>query len=88
MKLDGIESDMFCIGPGGRVNLRQWRPSSQGGTGFVDSNWGGYDTVGECFRHMGVSMTCWLDGHVTGIQESTGEDVPTYWYTGKRTDTP
>jgi len=87
-KLDGIDSDMFCIGPGARINLPQWRPSREGGTGFVDSNWGGYDTVGECFRHMGTSMTCWLDGHVTGIKESTGEDVPTYWYTGKRADTP
>jgi hypothetical protein len=29
-------------------------------------------------------MTCWLDGHVSGIKETTGEDVPRYWYTGVR----
>lgn len=81
-KLDGVDSDMFCIGPGGRINLTQWRPSAEGGTGFVDSYWGGYDTVGECYRHSASSNTCWLDGHVTSIKQSTGEDVPVYWYTG------
>jgi prepilin-type processing-associated H-X9-DG protein len=40
--------------------------------------------VGECFRHSRTSNTCWLDGHVSGIRESTGEDVPTYWYDGQR----
>jgi prepilin-type N-terminal cleavage/methylation domain-containing protein/prepilin-type processing-associated H-X9-DG protein len=83
-KLDGINSDMFCIGPSVRINLRQWRPASQGGEGFVDINWPGYDTVGECFRHEGLSNTCWLDGHVSSIKETTGEDVPVYWYTGVR----
>ena len=78
--------DMFHIRPGDRINLPQWRPSSQGGNGFVDSNWSGeqwHDTVQECFRHRSTSMTVWLDGHVTEIKESTGEDVPSKWYTGQ-----
>jgi prepilin-type N-terminal cleavage/methylation domain-containing protein/prepilin-type processing-associated H-X9-DG protein len=78
--------DMFHIRPGDRINLPQWRPSSQGGTGFVDSYWSGeqwHDTVQECFRHRGVSMTSWLDGHVTEIKETTGEDIPRKWYTGQ-----
>jgi len=83
-KLDGIDADMFCIGPGKSVNIPQWRPSGQGGTGFVDGNWQGHDTVRECFRHSRRSNTCWLDGHVSPIKESTGEDVPVYWYTGER----
>ncbi len=86
-KLDSIGSDMFCIGPGNRVNIPQWRPSSQGGSGFVDGNWSGpqwHDTVEECFRHRGSSMTVWLDGHVTEIKETTGEDIPTRWYTGQQ----
>lgn len=85
-RLDGIGSDMFCIGPNDSINLTQWRPSSQGGTGFVDSYWSGdqwHDTVQECFRHRGVSMTSWLDGHVSEIKETTGEDVPQKWYLGK-----
>jgi prepilin-type N-terminal cleavage/methylation domain-containing protein len=78
--------DMFHIRPGDRVNLPQWRPSSQGGTGFVDSYWSGdqwHDTVQECFRHRDVSMTSWLDGHVTEIKETTGEDIQRKWYTGQ-----
>lgn len=73
-RLDSISSDMFCIGPGGSINLTQWR---NGGTlgDFPEA-------VQECFRHRGTSMTVWLDGHVTEIKETTGEDVPTKWYTG------
>jgi prepilin-type N-terminal cleavage/methylation domain-containing protein len=77
--------DMFHIRPGDSVNLPQWRPSSQGGNGFVDSYWTGkqwHDTVQECFRHRGVSITSWLDGHASEIKETTGEDVPIRWYTG------
>jgi len=83
-KLDGVNADMFCIDPNRNINLYQWRPARQGGEGFVDGNWPGHDTVGECFRHSRTSNTCWLDGHVSGIKESTGEDVPTYWYDGIR----
>jgi prepilin-type N-terminal cleavage/methylation domain-containing protein/prepilin-type processing-associated H-X9-DG protein len=86
-KLDSISSDTFCIGPGKSVNIPQWRPASEGGEGFVDTYWAGHDTVKECFRHGGTSMTCWMDGHVSDIRESTGEDVPTYWYTGERQET-
>lgn len=85
-KLDD-NGDMFYIRPGDRINLPQWRPRSQGGNGFVDSYWSGeqwHDTVQECFRHRGVSMTSWLDGHVTQIKETTGEDVPRFWYTGQQ----
>lgn len=84
-KLDD-NGDMFHIRQGDRVNLPQWRPSSQGGTGFVDSTWSGeqwHDTVKECFRHRNTSMTVWLDGHVTEIKETTGEDIPRKWYMGK-----
>jgi prepilin-type N-terminal cleavage/methylation domain-containing protein/prepilin-type processing-associated H-X9-DG protein len=79
-KLDGISEDMFCIGPGASINLSQWRP----GSSLVSGNWQGFDTIRECFRHSKTSNTCWLDGHVSAIKESTGEDVPTYWYDGKR----
>jgi len=71
--------DMFYIRPGEAINLTQWR---NGGTlgNFPEA-------VQECFRHIGVSNTCWLDGHVSGIKETTGEDVPAYWYTGVRDGT-
>ncbi|MHC4071777.1 MAG: prepilin-type N-terminal cleavage/methylation domain-containing protein [Planctomycetota bacterium] len=74
-RLDSINSDMFCIGPSVNINLTQWR---NGGTlgDFPEA-------VQECFRHRGASITVWLDGHVTEIEETTGEDVPTRWYTGE-----
>ncbi len=81
-RLDGINSDMFCIGPSASISLSQWRP----GTSLVDGDWQGFDTIRECFRHSKGSNTLWLDGHVSQIKESTGEDVPVYWYTGDRTD--
>jgi len=40
------------------------------------------EAVKECFRHMGVSNTCWLDGHVSGIKDAMGEDVPQCCCTG------
>jgi prepilin-type N-terminal cleavage/methylation domain-containing protein/prepilin-type processing-associated H-X9-DG protein len=79
-KLDGVNSDMFCIGPGDSINLTQWRP----GGSLADTWWMGHDTVGECYRHSRASNTCWLDGHVSSIKESTGEDVPIWWYDGNR----
>ncbi len=79
--LDGMNSDMFCVGTGS-INLTQWRP----GSSLKEGYWRNYDTIGECFRHSRESLTCWLDGHVSGIKESTGEDVPNHWYTGNKAD--
>ena len=73
-KLDD-NGDMFHIRPGNSINLPQWR---NGGTlgNFPEA-------IQECFRHRGVSMTVWLDGHVTEIEETTGEDILRKWYIGK-----
>lgn len=67
--------DTFYIRPGATVNLTQWRLGWRA-TEFPDA-------VQECFRHRRVSVTSWLDGHVTEIQETTGEDVLQSWYTGQ-----
>jgi hypothetical protein len=32
-------------------------------------------------------MTVWLDGHVSEIDKTTGEDILRKWYTGKPDDT-
>ncbi|MBN1806494.1 MAG: type II secretion system protein [Sedimentisphaerales bacterium] len=76
-KLDD-NGDMFHIRPYDNINLTQWR---NGGT-LGDFPY----AVEECFRHRRTSMTCWLDGHVSEIAETTGEDVPCRWYTGKAKD--
>jgi len=85
-RLDSIDSDMFCIAPGDQINLRQWRPSAQGGIGFVDTYWASYDTVGECFRHNRTSVLGFLDAHTQVLKETTGQDVPHFWYDGNLTN--
>ncbi len=81
--MDSVNSDMFCIGPNVSINLTQWRNHSGLRQIYPQA-------VQGCFRHgkksgkNGVSNTLWLDGHVSPIAETTGEDVPVAWYTGKR----
>ena len=72
--------DMFHIRPGENINLTQWR------LGWRQTEFP--QAVQECFRHRGVSITSWLDGHVTEIEETTGEDVPRKWFTGKSEQNP
>ena len=36
------------------------------------------------FETRGRANVLWLDAHVTPLQETTGDDVPQYWYTGVR----
>jgi prepilin-type N-terminal cleavage/methylation domain-containing protein len=67
--------DTFYIKPLEKINLTQWRFEPRA-TWFPDG-------IQECFRHRGVSVTVWLDAHVTEIKETTGEDVPRKWYTGQ-----
>ncbi len=73
-----VRSDSFTTSAGADINLTQWR---NGGTlgDFPDA-------VDECFRHGGKSVTAWLDGHVSQIRKTTGEDVPRRWYTGLDTN--
>ena len=38
----------------------------------------------EPFRTGGRANILWLDGHVTHLEETTGDDVQLRWYTGER----
>ncbi len=93
-KLDN-NGDMFHIPPGQNVNLQMWRTSwrsdypeavaecfrhSRTAYGDTESTFP-YDTPGT-----GVSNSLWLDGHVSPIKETTGENVPVRWYTGGEGD--
>jgi prepilin-type N-terminal cleavage/methylation domain-containing protein/prepilin-type processing-associated H-X9-DG protein len=57
-------------------NLWQWRSPSfpwyMGGAG-----------VPEYYRHGRRCNVLWLDGHVDGVQESLGREIPRGWYTGE-----
>ncbi len=69
----------------GAMNLTSYR-KSQGG-----SRWYSYRQI---FRHNirrsedertgGRTNVLWLDGHVTAIEETTGDDVEKRWFTGDR----
>ena len=41
---------------------------------------------GDDDRTGGRANVLWLDGHVTHIEETTGDDVPLSWYTGDKKD--
>jgi prepilin-type processing-associated H-X9-DG protein len=67
----------------GAMNLTQYR---QGGSRFF--------TYRQIFRHNirypdadrtgGRINMLWLDGHVSILEETTGDDVPLRWYTGDK----
>ncbi len=69
----------------GAMNLTSYRKSMGG------SRWYSYRQI---FRHNvrylddertgGRTNVLWLDGHVTAIEETTGDDVPLRWYTGDK----
>ena len=69
----------------GKWNIPQWRPGGASWGGEVYEN-----AIFEIYRHnrsgkyeSGHCNTLWLDGHVSPIAYSEGEDVARYWYTGK-----
>ena len=67
----------------GAMNLTQYRAGG-----------GRTDQYRQIFRHNirygdddrtgGRSNVLWLDGHVSAIEETTGDDVPLRWYTGDK----
>ena len=62
-------------------NMWQWRDPSL--PWFM-----GASGVQEYYRHNHWCNVLWLDGHVSGIRESMGKDVPLEWYTGYPASTP
>ncbi len=90
-KLDN-NGDMLHIRPGETCNLPQWRNHTKwpdalleifrhGRTSNTIESQVPYDPQGT-----GFSNTLWLDGHVSAIQQTRGEDVPARWYTGDKRD--
>ena len=68
----------------GAMNLTQYRSGSRA------------KQYRQIFRHNiryadadrtgGRANILWLDGHVTALEETTGDDVPLRWYTGDKVD--
>lgn len=92
--LDSINSDMYCIGPEVSVNLTQWRgyqrdypniyPAAVSDcfrhvrASYLRKRPHDYLSVDK-----GRANNLWLDGHISAIDETLGEDVPVRWYTGE-----
>jgi prepilin-type N-terminal cleavage/methylation domain-containing protein/prepilin-type processing-associated H-X9-DG protein len=72
--------------------------NNPGGTNLTSYRQGGSRSYSyrQIFRHNirraddfetgGRLNVLWLDGHVTHIEETTGDDVPLSWYTGDKED--
>ncbi len=72
--------DMLHIRKGDRINLPQWRQEYTN-LSYNTPDW--YpDPLGQIYRHARRCNLLWLDGHVSNIRESTGEDVQPYWFCG------
>lgn len=82
-KMEQGSQDMFHNDGPGTTNLRHYREGgerSQFYRGIFRHN----TSVSEPFRTGGRSNVLWMDGHVEPIEETTGDDVPEWWYTGER----
>lgn len=90
-KLDN-NGDMLHIRPQETYNLPQWRNHSKYPDALLEifrhsrtsnsvETKAPWDPQGT-----GFSNTLWLDGHVSAIQQTRGEDVPIRWYTGGKGD--
>jgi len=73
--------DMFHNDGPGTMNLTHYR---QGGSRarFYPGIFRHNMKANEPFRTGGRANVLWLDGHVSAIEETTGDDVPKWWYTG------
>ena len=86
-KLDN-NGDMLLIRPQDTYNLPQWRHHTKYPDALLEIFRHGRtsNAVGTTEpwnpKGTGVTNTLWLDGHVSPIQQTTGEDVPPRWYTG------
>jgi prepilin-type N-terminal cleavage/methylation domain-containing protein/prepilin-type processing-associated H-X9-DG protein len=82
-KMEQGSVDMFHNDGQGTMNLTHYR---QGGERerFYRGIFRHNIRVSEPFRTGGSANILWLDAHVSRLNETTGDDVPEYWYTGEK----
>ena len=82
-KVEQGSQDMFHNDGPGTMNVTDYRES-----GFRAEFYRGIFRhnirSNDDFRTGGRANVLWLDSSTSSIDESTGDDVPEYWYTGKR----
>jgi prepilin-type N-terminal cleavage/methylation domain-containing protein/prepilin-type processing-associated H-X9-DG protein len=80
-KIEQGSRDMFHNDGPGTMNLTHYR---QGGTRakFYRGIFRHNIRSSDAFRTDGRANVLWLDAHVSTLQETTGDDVPEWWYSG------
>lgn len=82
-KIEQGSRDMFHNDGPGTMNLQHYRQGG-GRSDFYHGIFRHNIRSSEPFRTGGRANILWLDGHVTKLEETTGDDVPKRWYTGER----
>ena len=82
-KVEQGSKDMFHNDGPDTMNLTHYR---EGGTRseFYRGIFRHNIRSGSSFKTGGRANILWLDGHVSALQETTGDNVPVGWYTGER----
>jgi len=75
--------DMFFNNGPGTNNLTDYREGGRRAKYYRDI-FRHNIRANEPFRTGGRANVLWLDGHVSSLEETTGDDVPKRWYTGDR----
>jgi len=75
--------DMFFNNGPGTKNLTDYRQGGHRAKYYRDI-FRHNIRANEPFRTGGRANVLWLDGHVSSLEETTGDDVPKRWYTGER----
>ena len=80
-RVDDLERDMlFNTGPG-TMNLTHYRSGNRNQQyRFIFRHAVKFD---DDFKTGGKANILWLDGHVSWLWETTGDDVPEWWFTGQ-----
>ncbi len=80
-KIEQGSRDMFHNDGPGTKNLTHYR---EGGdrSRFYRGIFRHNIRSGAAFETRGRADILWLDGHVSALQETTGDEVPSLWYTG------
>jgi len=81
-KVEHGSRDTFHNDGPGTMNLRHYR---EGGSRarFYRDIFRHNIRIYERFKTGGRANILWLDGHVSSLEETTGDNVPERWYTGK-----
>jgi prepilin-type processing-associated H-X9-DG protein len=82
-KVEQGSVDMFYNNGPGTMNLTHYR---EGGarSRFYRGIFRHNIRSNDAFKTEGRANILWLDGHVSTLQETTGDDVPKWWYDGNR----